>query len=357
MNFELPTNTELVSLVFELTPQKTSTIFAQYTVGLHAWFLDQVRQTNRELSKHLHDKQTEKPFIISSLEGQISFVGKRLQLHKEQIYHWYLGVLSPQLIQWLVYWLTNLPNTINLRHAPLEIKSVKIAQPPTTYEKLWKTKSSQTLCLSFVTPTSFRRKKHHLPLPLPVNVFHSYLRRWNNFAQRKFAAEAFLAWVDEQVIITRHQIESVKVAVGKKGSVTGFTGTVEYTLSTAASGQPEYVQLYKTLVHLAPYCGTGHKTTFGLGQTRLGWLGKVGSLEALIKEHQLAQRVEQITKQLIEQQKRTGGMRAIKVCQTRATILARQEQGESLKDIAQDLDMPYETVKTYGKLARRMLKC
>jgi len=36
--------------------------------------------------------------------------------------------------------------------------------------------------------------------------------------------------------------------------------------------------------------------------------------------------------------------------------LARRELGESLFDIAADLEMPYETVKTYVKLARRALK-
>ena len=52
---------------------------------------------------------------------------------------------------------------------------------------------------------------------------------------------------------------------------------------------------------------------------------------------------------------RIGGERATQVCKTRATILARRELGESLIDIARDLEMPYETVKTYVKLARRVL--
>lgn len=63
-------------------------------------------------------------------------------------------------------------------------------------------------------------------------------------------------------------------------------------------------------------------------------------------------------------QKRTGGdcpkgsgkgNRAISVCQTRATLLGRREMGESLQDIATDSQMPYETVKTYIKLARKAL--
>jgi CRISPR-associated endoribonuclease Cas6 len=58
----------------------------------------------------------------------------------------------------------------------------------------------------------------------------------------------------------------------------------------------------------------------------------------------------------MQSQKRTGGDRAFNVCQTQATILARQEGGESLKAIAFDLEMPYETVKTYAKRARCTLK-
>jgi CRISPR-associated endoribonuclease Cas6 len=39
-----------------------------------------------------------------------------------------------------------------------------------------------------------------------------------------------------------------------------------------------------------------------------------------------------------------------------ATILVRRELGESLQAIAEDLEMPYGTVKTYVKLARRAVK-
>ncbi len=48
-------NTELVGLQFELEPIAPSSLPLQYTVGLHAWFLDQVRQIDRELSAYLHD--------------------------------------------------------------------------------------------------------------------------------------------------------------------------------------------------------------------------------------------------------------------------------------------------------------
>jgi CRISPR-associated endoribonuclease Cas6 len=129
---------------------------------------------------------------------------------------------------------------------------------------------------------------------------------------------------------------------------------IELGLSSSASKQPEFEQLFYALGQFAPYCGTGHKTTFGLGQTRAGWLAEetqaVPSRQSL-----LADRIADLTQQFISLRKRTGGTRATEIAETWATILARRELGESLQTIATDLDMPYQTVKTYAKLARRAL--
>jgi CRISPR-associated endoribonuclease Cas6 len=354
-NLTWSSSTELVGLVFEVVPQKDAMLFPQYAVTLHAWFLDQVRSLDPKLSAQLHDGEC-KPFTISGLEGKMGTSEGQLQLFSDQTYRWYVTAFSSTVVQWLTAWLQHAPSTIALRYAPLEIKSIAITFPPTGYTQLFQTKPTKTLTLSFVTPTSFRRKGHHLPLPWPVNVFQSYLRRWNDYSGMSFDDEAFLEWVDEGVLISRHQLESVKVAGGKRGSVTGFLGAIEFSLTTDAKKNRQFERLFTALGQLAPYCGTGHKTTFGLGQTRLGWLAKPNSIETLLGQTLLAKRIEELTNILMQGQKRTGGERALKVCQTQATILARQEAGESLIAIASDLEMPYETVKTYAKRARRALK-
>lgn len=350
-----PDSTELVGIEFAVIPTKNATLYPQYTTTLHAWFLDQVRTLNPELSAQLHDDESKKPFTISGLQGKIDNTEGHLQIYSDQTYHWTVTAFSPNVIQWLSHWLQNLPENIELRYAPLQIQSVKYSLKPTTYAQLFQTKPNQKITLSFVTPTSFRRKGHHFPLPLPINVFHSYLRRWNDFSEMPFDDQAFLAWIDESVVINRHQLESIKVAAGKKGSVTSFLGAIEYSLINTAPKQ-QFAQLFTTLGQFAPYCGTGHKTTFGLGQTRLGWSTSISSIATLLEQTLLAQRIEQLTEILMQSQKRTGGNRAIQVCQTRAMILARQEAGESLLDIASDLEIPYETVKTYAKIARQALK-
>jgi len=348
-------NTELLGLVFELSPQFDASLYSQYTIGLHAWFLDQVRSFDPELSAYLHDGESEKPFTISSLDGSLHSSGRQVQLQAGQTYRWYVTGLSQRVVQWMGLWVKILPPIVQLRNAPLQIQNWAIALPPTTYAELFATPlpTKTTVTLSFLTPTSFRRKGHHLPLPVPMNVFHSYLRRWNDFSGREFDQEKFLTWVDEGIIIHRHQIESQKVAAGKKGSVTGFIGAIEFGLSAKAQENSEFTNLFYALGKLAPYCGTGHKTTFGLGQTRLGWSSHKESPPIPQIENLLAQRIAELTELLMSKQKRTGGNRAKAVCETRATILARRELGESLQDIAQDLEMPYETVKTYVKLARR----
>lgn len=351
-----PAETELVGLVFELTPRAASYLYAQYAICLHAWFLHQVQETDPDLSQLLHDLQSEKAFTISGLEGDLRSSGKEVQLLGDRIYRWYVTGLSKPVVQWLSQWLQNLPPEIELRNAPLLIRSWEIALPPTTYRQLLTAElpPSRNIKLSFVTPTSFRSKGHHFPLPVPENVFHSYLRRWNNFSGMNVDQAEFLDWIDENVIVSRHKLESQKVAAGKQGMVTGFTGAVEFAIGRSARLRPDFVQLFYALGQLAPYCGTGHKTTFGLGQTRSQWLTE--SLPEASIQSVLAARIDELTEKFMAHRKHTGGSRGGEIAETWATILARRELGESLFDIAADLEMPYETVKTYVKLARRALK-
>jgi transcriptional regulator with XRE-family HTH domain len=70
----------------------------------------------------------------------------------------------------------------------------------------------------------------------------------------------------------------------------------------------------------------------------------------------LEERIEWLTEALLSQQKRPDGDRAKKICQLQATILARYEAGESLKAIADELGLGYETVKTYSKRSRASLR-
>lgn len=353
-----PKTTELVSLNFVVRPVAESNLYPQYTIGLHAWFLDQMRQLDPALSDYLHNGESEKPFSLTGLSGQFVSHRQSLRLQPQTPYYWRVSGFSKLMVQGLATWLRQLPDKIALNNAPLTIESVQLAQPPTTYRKLLRQHKDTdgSVSLSFTSPTSFRRKGHHLPLPWPPNVFHSYLRRWNHFASKAVDPAEFLDWVDTYTTIQRHDIASAKVAAGKRGSVTGFTGAITYGLDRKAYMQPDFRALFYALTELAPYCGTGHKTTFGLGETRLGWHLAESTPPLPTQQQLLAERMAELTDLFISQKKRQGGNRARETAETWATILARREQGDGLGAIATDLDIPYETAKTYSKLARRAVK-
>lgn len=290
------------------------------------------------------------------MRGPLTPSGRVVRLPNRRTYHWTLTAFSTPLIQDLQQWLSHLPPTLALKPAPLNIRAVKLNPAPTTYDQLWRTEYLDApLKLSFQSPTSFRYRGEHLPLPWPRNLFHSYLRRWNLFSGHPIEPEPFLDWVDASVLIRKHHLQSVKVYAGRRGIINGFTGAVELGLTRTGVKHPDYPHLFQVLGRLAPYCGTGHKTPFGLGQTRLGWTALQPELTATTAQTLLSERIEQLTQTFLVQRQRQGGTRAQHTAETWATILARRELGDSLQDIAQDLDMRYETVKTYAKLARRSL--
>ncbi len=351
-----PDTTEIVSISLTLRPTQTFSLPPQYTTELHAWFLNQIRAFDPELSAYLHDGQSEKPFTLSSLIG-LNAESRTYEVQPTQTYTWIFTLLSKQVVQGITPWLQNPPTQINLHSVVFDILDWSMPFPATTYKELWDTipAESPSLTLQFLSPTSFRHKGNHLPLPMPENLFHSYLRRWNDFSGYQVNQIQFLDWVDEAVIIVRHQLQSVKTMAGKRGAVTGFIGSIQLGLSKPRQQPEAFVQLFEALGHLAPYCGTGHKTTFGLGQTRLGWSAETAIAPTVTLEDVLVERIAELTEQFIALRKRTGGDRATHIAETWATILARRELGESLTAIAEGMDLRYETVKTYVKLARRAL--
>lgn len=359
----------LIGLSLTLRIPKAFTVPPQYTTGLHSWFLNQVRLSNPALSQYMHDEQAEKPFTLSGLlDGAFLPQSDRsLLLPSDQTYSWIITGLNPEVTAWLQSWQP--PDTLKLLSHTLAIDSLSIYYPATTYDQLWNTpapRPSESLCFTFLTPTSFRHHGNHLPLPMPDILFQSYLRRWNCFAPFEVNKTDFKQWVSEHVVIARHTLQSSKVQAGKQGSVTGFTGAIQFHITSKAKADRDYVRLIYTLEHLAPYCGTGHKTTFGLGQTRLGWNPTLQSPLPTPHSHNpskpnpeispIQRRINELTELFITTKKRQGGDRARRSAEQWATILARRESGESITEIAAGLDMNYETVKKYYTLANRTLQ-
>lgn len=126
-----------------------------------------------------------------------------------------------------------------------------------------------SMTFEFETPTSFRHAGASLPLPDPILVFSSHRARWNTFApaEHKIAPE-WNEWLTKSVGISRMGIQTERVETGHLSEQIGFMGRVKYDVvpPVQAGAGP---LIWSALGQYAEYCGTGHRTTRGMGQTRL----------------------------------------------------------------------------------------
>jgi CRISPR-associated endoribonuclease Cas6 len=120
------------------------------------------------------------------------------------------------------------------------------------------------LKLRFLTPTSFSQGKIDLPLPLPHLVFQSYMKRFEKFYQVAFLPD-FAEQVEYYVGISNMKQIKTAVIQTKRVRLIGFTGDVLFEIHSKAP--PELIFQLNLLADFAFFCGTGKKTTSGMGQT------------------------------------------------------------------------------------------
>ena len=133
--------------------------------------------------------------------------------------------------------------------------------------------------LEFYSPSLFRMGQGDIPLPLPASVFTGYFNRWNQFAPAHLKLDPLWPEFIRGCLVVSHLgpiwSEKVEFAGESHGRATGFKGEVEFTLlpkkNVPLKWQPFWDgadHVLQTLSRFAFYCGTGEKTTWGLGMTR-----------------------------------------------------------------------------------------
>jgi CRISPR-associated endoribonuclease Cas6 len=133
--------------------------------------------------------------------------------------------------------------------------------------------------VAFVTPTLFSLGRgpgghRYGLLPEPGLVVGSWLRGWRLAGGETWAAEARPEWLAERVAL--RALGGVRTATVDSGRapLTGFLGEASFAWT---GPEPWGGRLLRALAAAAAYYGTGAKTGFGFGQTRLiGAAGQAG---------------------------------------------------------------------------------
>ena len=267
---------DLVSLVLRLRPLRPAPAPPPLGRAAHALLLAALTDQDPALSEAAHKGDGPRPLTASSLLGP-----RRQGLSPEHDYALRFTALQPDLARALLAAAEAgrlAPGQrLVLAEVPLQVEGAARAPEEhpwaaqTTYEALsapWllaRQSPGRRLRLRFTSPTTFRTRGMHLPLPLPELVFGSLLNRWNAFAPvrlpegvRRFAAEC--------LAITRYRLQSRAAPVKEGGVRVGAVGWVEYL---ALNPDRYWLSLIHLLGGFTLYAGVGAGTTMGLGQARL----------------------------------------------------------------------------------------
>lgn len=118
--------------------------------------------------------------------------------------------------------------------------------------------------LLFASPTSFKSKGMHLPVPLPNLVFGSLVERWNHFSPVTLSPE-MRRFGEEAVALSNYEFGSRTVGQKGKGAIIGGVGRATYS---ALGGDRYWLASMQMLADFALYSGVGVKTTTGMGQVK-----------------------------------------------------------------------------------------
>jgi CRISPR-associated endoribonuclease Cas6 len=306
----------LYSLVIQLTPESDVVLPATLGRHAHAALLGMMSCVDEGLARRVHDEKGEKPFTVSPLQGKFERAEKgQVRLEAGGEYWLRFTFLMDELYQAVSrFFLEAAPPTVRLGegrfvvarvtatgeggrkgegekgregdHAVRSHPSSFIPHPSSwsghaTFEELWaKAQSREHLRMRFYSPTCFRvtrtpGRSEFVAEPSLWHCVQSWLNRWNRFAPLPlfFNRERLLDFVEACGHLRKARIETRMMDFGKYPQ-RGFVGSVEWVLSCERSMwfdgmQAEYLlKEIDALARFAFYCGTGYKTTMGLGQSR-----------------------------------------------------------------------------------------
>lgn len=243
-------------LTFPLSPSEAAALPPYPGRALHALFYQWLALGDYALSTRVHDDDGPRPFTVAPLHRANGQPMLRLTLLDDALWPALAaGIALTPTVEVLGRLLTLPKEGPRLEHC--------------TYADLAAAARAETrLNLRFLSPTSFRSREMHYPLPDPVLVFQSWLNRWNEFAPEEQQINvAVLDLVAAHVAVSYYNGRTEMVDFGGNKRVVGFVGAVQYHILRPALIGATWLRALNTLADYAPFCGTGHKTAQGMGQT------------------------------------------------------------------------------------------
>lgn len=273
------------SIVMNGYPQHALPVAQAQGPALQGMLLHLLEQVDPAVSARLHNDNRYRPYTLSPLgigERGRGFSGFRLPRERElragMPCYARVTFLEDGLFPTFSRFFLSAPNpTLRLGRTEFVVTEV-LATPDSgnvwssyvSYEQLIARnveRRDRQIALRFVTPTSFRARDVDLPLPVPRLVFQSYVKRLQEFYPMEFLPD-FVELVEQHTGIARIARFRTDTITTNKTVLNGFVGEVTFVIGKAAPA--ELASQMHLLADFAFFCGTGKKTTVGMGQTTTG---------------------------------------------------------------------------------------
>lgn len=226
--------------------------------ALHATLLKWIAAADSELATAVHDRPARKPFTVAPLTP-----------NPDGGWRWRITLLVDALWPALLEG-GQQTGALDLDGRAFPVAFEKAQTLHRSYDALLTEIQPDTyLRLAFLSPTTFRAGRLDMPLPEPGAVFQSWLSRWNDFAPPNRAiSTALIDVIREHIAIAEIKaLHTERHDLGRSRPV-GFVGYVTYVITGARKLNQADVWRINALADYAEFCGTGRKTTQGMGQTR-----------------------------------------------------------------------------------------
>ena len=271
-----------ISTQISLIPETDVTLRPTMGHHAHAAFLSLLREGNPEIAEKIHSQSTQKPFTVSPLIGKMKKRGNFCHIKAGTECKLRFTFLDDELFQHFgKAFLTSTMPSIRLGKAIFQVRQMisnakeerSWGKSETYAELIQSAKTDTQMCFRFYSPTAFRRMTPRGQKTINdayidlIRCYQSWVNKWNAFAPIEFDKTEILDFVNEYGQLTSIASKSRKLNFGSHIKV-GWVGTFanifhpEHTLDT------ELLRTVNCLAAYAFYCGTGYKTTMGMGQTR-----------------------------------------------------------------------------------------
>ena len=271
-----------ISTLISLIPETDVTLRPTMGHHAHAAFLAILRKSNPEIAEKLHAQSSQKPFTVSPLIAKAKTHNNRLNIKAGTECKLRFTFLDDGLFTHFgKAFLTVTMPPIRLGEATFQVRQIvshateehSWSKNETYAELIQSAKTDTQMSFRFYSPTAFRRltpRGQQTRSDTYVDIlrcYQSWVNKWNAFAPIKLDKTEILDFVREYGQVTNVRTESRVLNFGKH-TEGGWVGVCAWIFYPEDLLDDDLLRAVNCLSDFAFYCGTGYKTTMGMGQTR-----------------------------------------------------------------------------------------